>query len=194
MEGNLKKVKSIILVTVVAGVIGIIGIPVTIAILGPESLIIESKPERSDAIIVLSGNKKRLGHAAGLYHDNYADYVILSNSKATDTTKEAAIQKGIPEDAIIEERKASSTFENAQFTEEIMKNNNLQSAIVVTSDYHSRRSKITFERIYDDDITLSYSVAPSNFNPDDGVSDWEHLTFVGEYVKLLGYSIKFLLS
>ncbi|WP_176791472.1 YdcF family protein [Thalassobacillus cyri] len=190
----MKKVKSIILVTVVAGVIGIIGIPVTIAILGPESLIIESKPERSDAIIVLSGNKKRLGHAAGLYHDNYADYVILSNSKATDTTKEAAIQKGIPEDAIIEERKASSTFENAQFTEEIMKNNNLQSAIVVTSDYHSRRSKITFERIYDDDITLSYSVAPSNFNPDDGVSDWEHLTFVGEYVKLLGYSIKFLLS
>ncbi|MFG6114884.1 YdcF family protein [Halobacillus sp. MO56] len=194
MENNLKKVKSIILVAVMIGVITTIGVPVTIAILGPDSLIIESNPERSDAIIVLSGNEKRLEHAAELYHDNYAEYIILSNSEATGTTKEDAIQKGIPEDVIIEEPKATSTFENAQFTEEIMKNNNLQSALVVTSDYHSRRSKITFDIIYDDDITLSYSVAPSDFNPDDGISDWEHRTFVGEYVKLLGYSVKFLFT
>ncbi|WP_173918694.1 YdcF family protein [Halobacillus sp. Marseille-Q1614] len=48
---------------------------------------------------------------------------------------------------ILEEPKARSTYENALLSKDIVKDNAFNSAIIVTSNYHSLRSKFTFEEV-----------------------------------------------
>ncbi|MFG6147835.1 YdcF family protein [Halobacillus sp. B23F22_1] len=155
---------------------------------GPDRLIINSSPSPSDAIIVLSGNEGRLEHAIELYEDDLADTIILSNSTEKGTKPEEAIELGVKEAHIIEEKKASSTYDNAVYSRELMKEHELESAIVVTSNYHSRRSKFTFERVFvEEEIELSFSTAPSYYDPDDGLTKREAQTVFSEWVKLIGY-------
>ncbi|UOR11323.1 YdcF family protein [Halobacillus amylolyticus] len=84
-----------------------------------------------------------------------------------------------------------STYENALYTEDIMQANNYKSAIVVTSNYHSLRSKFTFEKVYNNDISLSYSFAPSFYNPEDGITELESGTAFKEYVKWVLVTVPF---
>lgn len=165
-------------------------------ILGPDYLIAEeSMPsEKADAIIVLSGSADRLEQAAELYGEGYADKVILTNSTEESTTPARAMSFGVPEEAIISEPKADSTYENATKSKKIMKEKDFESAIVVTSEFHSRRTKYTFDRIYDHDTEMFYSFSSSYFNPSDGLSEQESMTTFSEYVKLLGYSIRLFFS
>ncbi|QGS69964.1 hypothetical protein CV093_17845 [Oceanobacillus sp. 143] len=46
---------------------------------------------------------------------------------------------------MITEDYATSTYTNALYTKEEMEKNNLKSAIVVSSDFHMRRSKLVFK-------------------------------------------------
>ncbi|SFJ46161.1 DUF218 domain-containing protein [Halobacillus dabanensis] len=163
--------------------------------LGPEFLIVKDAPQPSsevDAIIVLSGNADRLQHAADLYNEGLADTMILTNSTESETTKERAVSLGVPGEAAIEEPHAESTYENATFSKNIMEENEWDSALVVTSDYHSRRTKMTFESIYGNEIELTYSFSSSFFDPSDGLNEHEEKMTFNEYVKMIGYSIRLL--
>ncbi|WP_181346905.1 YdcF family protein [Thalassobacillus sp. CUG 92003] len=143
--------------------------------------------EKSDAIIVLSGNEERLEHAAELYHEGYADKVILSNSTAPSVNVKNAESLGIPHAVIIEETEATSTFENALFSKELMKSNNLDSAIIVTSNYHTRRTKLTFDTIFDPNkYKLIYSTTISEFRD----NKREIKTTFNEYLKLSVYWLR----
>jgi uncharacterized SAM-binding protein YcdF (DUF218 family) len=158
-------------------------------------LIVEDSPQPStevDAIIVLSGNAERLEHAVDLYNEGLADNIILTTSTESGTTKERAVSLGVPADAVIEEPKAESTYENATFSKKIMIEKEFNSTLVVTSDYHSRRTKMTFESIYGDEIELAYSFSPSFFDPSDGLNEREERMTFGEYVKIIFYSIRLL--
>src|SRR5699024_11519912 len=80
-------------------------------------------PESADVIIMLGGGDAgRMEKAAELYHEGYADYVMITpeSEDIYAQSTEFALELGIPEDAIIEEHKATSTYTNAVESLKIM--------------------------------------------------------------------------
>lgn len=117
---------------------------------GERFLLPNEEPRSSDVIIVLSGDSdgSRLEKAAELYHQGYSKRVLLSNSSTKYTNVEDALNLGIASKVLLTEHKATSTYTNALYTKKIMVTNDLKSAIVVSSDYHLRRTKLVFDRVY----------------------------------------------
>ncbi|RHW39551.1 YdcF family protein [Lysinibacillus yapensis] len=151
---------------------------------GKDFLVVNEKPKNSDVIIVLSGGSERLEKAAGLYHSGYADYVLLTNSNASGTTKEKAMALGIPENALIMEGKATSTYTNALFAKDKIDKYSFNSAIVVTSDYHIRRTKLSFDRVFkDSQMEFVYVASASNGE----IGQFSNKKALREYIKLIGY-------
>lgn len=149
-------------------------------------------PKQVDVIIMLGGGDKgRMQKAAELYHDNYADYVIISPVRKNiyPQSKEFAMELDIPESAIIEEHNATSTYTNATETLKLMNEHEFDSALVVTSDYHLKRSKMIYDRINDGNFDLSYISAPST----DGKAWHERgsakRVWFSEFYKLWGYRL-----
>lgn len=155
-----------------------------------ENLVLDEIPRRSDVIVVLSGGEGRLQKGAKLFHDGYGDFVLLSNSTVQSNTTAEAIALGIPDDRILEEDKATSTYTNAVYAKELINQNNFRSAIIVSSDFHMRRTKLIFDRIFKDtDIQLLY--IPSNTNWFSKNRWWEEKfsrrIVINEWIRIVGY-------
>ena len=146
-------------------------------------------PKKADVIIMLGGDGGRLEKAAELYHNGYADYVMISPEieSIRSQSTEYAIELGIPKSAIIEEHKATSTYTNATETMKLMEEYSFDSALVVTSDYHLKRSKMIYDRVNDGQYELTYIAALSangeKWNERPGA---KRLWFT-EFYKLWGY-------
>ncbi|WP_050183301.1 YdcF family protein [Domibacillus robiginosus] len=153
-------------------------------------LVVDEKPLEAEVIITLSGDTGRLGKAADLYHKGYSNKVILSNAAEPGTTPEEAVALGVPEEDILLEKEATSTYTNALYTKEIMTEQEFDSAIVVSSDYHMRRVKFTFDHVYKDSgIKLTY--VSSLRNDQAWYQDKENILFtVKEWTKLPAYGLR----
>lgn len=196
--GNLnKKLKLLILIIVLIGVI-IIG-------LNLGSFLVESDElKKADAIVVFSGDSgARTERAIELLKEGYADYLILSGGKVYDDVtmaelmKNHAIKLGVDESKILIDDKASTTHENADFTKEILEENNFRSVMVVTSDYHSRRSKLAMEKSLEDTLIdgQSVEVSVTTAKEEKFTTKWwtngnSVLIVISEYLKLIGYWAK----
>lgn len=194
----IKKRKIIILIIATVVLMSVIG-----ANLG-KFLVQSDKLEKADAIAVFSGdNGPRTERAVELLKEGYADYLILSGGKVYDDVtmaelmKNHAIKLGVDEDKILIDDKASTTNENAAFTAEIIEEHNFKSVIVVTSDYHTRRSKLAMEKALENTLIdgekVSVSVTPSKeekFTTKWWTSGNSVLMVISEYLKLAGYWVK----
>jgi uncharacterized SAM-binding protein YcdF (DUF218 family) len=155
-------------------------------------LALTESPKQSDVIIVLSGGQGRVEKAAELYKAGYAPYVILSNAKESTSKSGDMVQNalalGIPQDVIYTENAAKSTHQNAKYTLPIMKEYGFKSAIVVSSDFHMRRVKFLFGRVYKkSEIELTYVGSASGYNAKRWWSDRKSReTTFNEYVKMIG--------
>lgn len=117
----------------------------------------EDPIEKADIILIPGGSRKELiNRAVKLYKAGYADYILPSggyNKKLLlykteyEFLKEEAIKQGVPENVILKEDRASNTFENAQFSYEVCKKNEIEvkKAILVCKNYHARRAYITYK-------------------------------------------------
>ena len=150
------------------------------------------EPVPADVIIMLAGGDAgRMEKAADLYHEGYADYVIVSPifESYPPQSKAYALELGIRDESLIEEYNASSTYTNATITLKMMEEYGFDSALVVTSDYHLKRSKMIFERINDDEYDLTYIAALG----EDGEAWHERsratLLWFREFYKLWGYRL-----
>lgn len=156
-------------------------------VFGRKYLVIDESPKPSDVIIVLSGDEGRLEKAADLYHQGYAKKVLLSKVDGDGMRLTDAYRLGIPDDAIIRENEATSTYTNALYTKKLVLDAGFKSAIVVSSDYHMRRSKLIFDRVYKDSgVSFTYVASKRNETP------WyldrmNLLATATEYIKLPGY-------
>ena len=167
-------------------------------------LVVQDNLEKADAIVVFSGdNGPRTEMGVDLLKKGYGKYLILSGGKVYDDVtmaelmKNHAINLGVDENLIILDRKSESTSDNAKYTKDIIVKNNFKSVIVVTSDYHTRRSKLAMEKalegvkINDEDVIVQ--VYPSNdkeFSTKWWTSGSSVLIVISEYLKLIGYWIK----
>ena len=119
---------------------------------------IGTAPKESDVIIVPSGSLDgdRPNKASQLLAGGYSrsDKVIVSplNEDNSEFYKDTPIELG----QIINDVRATSTYENAKNTLTIMEDKGYDSAIVVSSDYHIRRVRLIYERVnkdYNFDLT-----------------------------------------
>lgn len=108
-------------------------------------LLVDESPRPSDVIIVLSGDTGRLEYGIELYQLGYANNILFAGG-AAQSMKRQAISMGITESQILTDRASHSTFQNARNSAMIMQDHELQSAIIVTSGYHTKRASIIFSQ------------------------------------------------
>ena len=127
-------------------------------------------PAAADVIIVLGGeqNGERTRKGAELYREGVAPKVMLSDgtkmSWRTTAIKEMhalAVLEGVPPEDLIQENRSRSTYENAVYTKELMRELGFDSAVVVTTDWHAKRSRFIFEKVYKGSgVELAYCGTP----------------------------------
>ena len=107
--------------------------------------------------IIFNTNGDRLLNTIYLYKTKTIKKIIISGASGSlySDISEANILKsylqkiGISEDDILTESKSKNTYENAIFSADLIKlhsNNNKAKCIIITSDYHIRRSVACFKK------------------------------------------------
>lgn len=153
-------------------------------------------PEVADVIIVPEGGDGREDKAVSLLLDGYSesDKIIVSPlSGESFSLLPSYLQAGAVESQLIAENEATSTYTNAVNTLTVMEENGWDSALVVTSDYHTRRTRMIYERVnrsFDFDLTY---IASYEYNGEGEVTyqDTPGLRSAGrrEIYKYYGYLI-----
>ncbi|WP_039766467.1 YdcF family protein [Caldicellulosiruptor sp. F32] len=125
---------------------------------------VNSKPKKSDAIIVLGcavyGSfpspffRARLDEALRLYNKGYGRYIIVSGGKGpgeniseAEAGKEYLVARGVPSEFILIENKSFSTYENLLFSKKLMRKYSLKSAVIVSNKFHLKRASIIAKRV-----------------------------------------------
>lgn len=94
--------------------------------------------------------RERINHAIRLYHDGYVKYLIFTGgvgedddiSEAMAAKKYAVDVWHVPEDCVFIEEKSHITEENLKYAREIMEENNLESALLVSDPLHMKRAML----------------------------------------------------
>ena len=119
-------------------------------------LVVQDKLEPVGLILVLSGdaNGERVAEAVNLYRQDYAKKILMSGGPlawqltSAEWMKKQAMALGVPARDILLEDKSGSTKENARFSLPIIKKHGVNSIILVTSPYHSRRAQWVFQKVF----------------------------------------------
>ena len=139
--------------------------------------VVDEPLEKAQAIVVLGGDNvmgDRVRHAAELYRQGWAPRLVLSGASFRTYFNEAelmqreAINLGVPPDhLILVHQQAASTLEEALALRPVLAEHNFRKIIVVTSNFHTRRTRSIFRAVYQKQGTqVIVSAAPdSNFNP-----------------------------
>jgi uncharacterized SAM-binding protein YcdF (DUF218 family) len=164
-------------------------------------LIVADELENANAIVVLSGgDETRMSEALSLYEEGYANIIIL-----TETGRELEnldvlhsfdmriqlMNNGVPSgNILITDHIVGSTVDEAVAVKNLLANRQMNSAIIVTDPYHTKRTSIIFREIFaDSPIKLMIRpVASSWYNSRSwflSPRGWQ-FTFL-EYLKLAGY-------
>jgi uncharacterized SAM-binding protein YcdF (DUF218 family)/glycosyltransferase involved in cell wall biosynthesis len=120
----------------------------------------DSTPRHADTIVVFAGGvgesgkagggyQERVARAVELYRAGHAPRLVFSSGYAfafaeADVMRQLAVELGVPPSAIVLETQAASTYENVVFVARILQAGGWQSAILVTSPYHTRRALLTW--------------------------------------------------
>ncbi len=119
-------------------------------------LIVQDPLARADIIVVLSGGRRdeRVRQAADLYREGYAPLVLLSGGEEmlgisiSEILRRQARAHGIPAIALLYEPGSTSTGEQAHNLRPILERRRVRRAIVVTSSYHTRRTRYLFHKAF----------------------------------------------
>jgi uncharacterized SAM-binding protein YcdF (DUF218 family) len=145
----------------------------TLALLAPGFVLDTPQPalRPSDAIVVISGDEQmaRFAEGVNLYEEGFGKYLVFSGAaydngtSNADVMRQLAIRRGVPAAAILEEPQGEDTWGNAVYTRQVLEEHRLGSAILVTSPYHLRRAKATFDAAYTGSgIELMVHAAPDS--------------------------------
>lgn len=119
-------------------------------------MVVQDSPSRADAIVVISGDwGARLEQGVDLFQNGYAPVLVLvgggqeGRPSAAQVMMDEAIKMGVPASAVLLVEGSASTREDAMFTRELMVQEEMKSAILVTSPYHQLRASLTFTRAFE---------------------------------------------
>lgn len=142
-----------------------------------EEWIVEDPLERSDALMVLSDDNfyaDRATRAAGLYREGKAPLVVASGRRLRPTAGIAELmehdlfERGVPKDKILRfSHDGDSTREEAEALARLAKEKKWRSVIVVTSNYHTRRARYIFLKVFPQEIGVRVASAhDGDFDPE----------------------------
>jgi uncharacterized SAM-binding protein YcdF (DUF218 family) len=141
-----------------------------------EYWIVDEPAAHADAIVVLSDDNfyaDRSTHAAQLFRQGVAPVVVASGRRLrpdaaiSDLMVHDLIERGVPKDKI--ERlthDADNTMEEAQVVGKLVREHRWKSVVIVTSNYHTRRTRYIFEKLFPTGIAVTVASAPDgDFDP-----------------------------
>ena len=160
--------------------------------------LVDEPAEHADAIVVLSGDNymgDRAAHAAELYRTGLAPQVVASGrllrpyAGAAEMTERDLESRGVPAASIVKfPHRAANTREEAEALAGLVASRGWKRVLVVTSNYHARRARFIFQRVFKPAVTVRVSAAPdSEFDP----SHWWE-TRQGQklfFNEVLGYAV-----
>lgn len=138
--------------------------------------IIEDELEPADAIVVMGDDNypaDRAARAAELFQGRWAPVVVASGrylrpyASIADLMARDLTERGTPAEAILPLRhSAASTREEAAAIRELVHERRWRRLIVVTSSYHTRRTRYIFRDVFGPDIDVRVTPAvDSGFDP-----------------------------
>jgi uncharacterized SAM-binding protein YcdF (DUF218 family) len=142
-----------------------------------ESWVIEDSLDKSDALIVLSDDNfyaDRATRAAELFREGKAAVVVASGRRLRPKAGIAELmqhdleERGVPKEKIVRfVHDADSTKEEAEALKKLVQEKKWRSVIVVTSNYHTRRARYIFRRVFPQDIEIRVASArDGDFDPE----------------------------
>lgn len=155
-------------------------------------LCVDSGPVKADVIIILGGGTglhERPEQAAQFFREHDAPRIIVSGAGDDMINRRILIEQGVPANVIQLESKSETTAQNAQYTIKLLRADNIHSAIIVTSWYHSRRALNCFEHYAPD---IKFYSRPSYFAFQR--ADWTHVMakrIYLEFAKSPGYWVRY---
>lgn len=156
-------------------------------------LTVDSGPVTADILILVGGGggqHERAARAVQLFKLHAAPRVLLTGAGDDLINLRLLLAGGVPAQVIEIENRSKTTRQNAAFTAPLLREEKIQSAILVTSWYHARRAEKTFAhfapgvRFYSRPAYLGFDRADWNR---DGLNKRMRL----EFLKLPGYWIRY---
>jgi uncharacterized SAM-binding protein YcdF (DUF218 family) len=141
-----------------------------------ESWIVEDPLGKADALVVLSDDSfyaDRATRAAELLREGKAPLIVASgrrlrpNAGIAELMEHDLIERGVPKEKIVRlPQDADSTKEEAEALLKFAKGKKWRSLIVVTSNYHTRRARYIFRRVFPQGMEISVASArDGDFDP-----------------------------
>jgi len=141
-----------------------------------EFWIIEDPIDKADAIIVLSDDNfyaDRATRAAELFREGKAPLVVASGRRLrpsagiAELMEHDLVERGVSRGKILRfAHDADGTREEAEALARFAKERKWRSVIVVTSNYHTRRARYIFRRVFPQDIEVRVASArDGDFDP-----------------------------
>ena len=128
-------------------------------------IFLEDEPQKADVIFVPGSEEGALAKtAAKLYLEGYAPIIVPSGKYAkwtghsivgefeteSDYFAHLMMEEGVPKSAIIKEREATYTYQNAINTKELLDERGMEvkRALLCCQAYHARRSKLYYQVLF----------------------------------------------
>jgi uncharacterized SAM-binding protein YcdF (DUF218 family) len=142
-----------------------------------ETWIVDEPAQHADAIIVLGDDNfyaDRATHAAELFRHGAAPVIVASgrrlrpNAGIVELMEHDLTERGVPKDKIVPcVNDADNTREEAAALAGLAVVQHWKSVIVVTSNYHTRRARYIFSRVFPSSIAISFAGArDGDFDPE----------------------------
>jgi len=165
---------------------------------------IADQPQKADTIVVFGGGVGETGspgkstierarYAVGLYRQGYAKKIIFSSGYTfryndAENMKLFALSMGVPEEDILLEQKANSTYENVKFSKLILDKNGWDTVLLVSSPYNMARASLVFRKLADRPEVIYTPVSEPQFYHTEGTIKWEQFRAIfHEYLGILYY-------
>src|SRR5690242_6919667 len=142
-----------------------------------ESWVIDEPAAHADVILLLGDDNfyaDRATRAAEMIRHGVAPAVVASGRRlrpgasVAELQEHDLIERGVPKDKIIRfPHDAESTLEEAAALARLCSERHFRSVIVVTSNYHARRARYIFHKVFPPGISVSVTGAhDGDFDPD----------------------------
>jgi len=142
-----------------------------------ESWVIEDSLKKSDAVIELSIDNfyaDRATRTAEIYRQGLAPVVVASGVRlrpyagVAELMEHDLVERGVPKEKILRyQQDAENTREEAEALAKLAAQKNWKSVIIVTSNYHTRRTRYIFRRVFPGNISVSVASArDGDFDPE----------------------------
>jgi len=111
-------------------------------------LVVSVPMSKADALIVLGGEPlARPQEAARLFNAGVASRIYVTGVGDDSANSRILQSEGVPLSAITVESKASTTYFNALLLKPMLEADHVQTALIVTSPFHTRRALATFRKV-----------------------------------------------